>query len=282
MEPPLRLPTRTDARDRTEVWLKLPQGSAIETRFLLEQERYVLRYPAGTVAARVELVAYPGGDRGPRWGVADVRSTRFDEGSEFFSAFRPTFAGPDAPLRGWEWRRGDDAREQLATEKLSELVAQLTRPEHRPRAVARARANNACASCHVYTRPANRRPREQSIVNRATDDSGFFQVASVLEDVAPVENYRPRDANVGDPFVTFECRAGSGAIDLVADRQTPRCADGSVPFGRFDTRAALASNDDRARRLCRARAYVYEHLDEPGRRAFGKAVETCGVTLSRR
>jgi hypothetical protein len=138
-----------------------------------------------------------------------------------------------------------------------------------------ARINNDCAGCHQHGRPPNRRPREHGIANRGTDGSGCYQIQNILSSRVPVENYFPVETNLDDPFVHFDCESTDALVDRQAKRV--RCADGSVPRGLFDVRAALSASDARAEKLCRARRYVFLHLDETGRQAFSPGFEECGV-----
>jgi hypothetical protein len=244
--PSVRLPTSLDERDHIRVFLSLPDGARVGSD---------LRVPPGTVADRVEY----DGER-----AIDVRGTRFTADGERFHVYRPD----GEQLAGWEWRRGDKRQQRLATERLSALV-ERTGPEM----AERFRRLNQCPGCHNAGQAAARivGPGPQ----RATDGSGLYHLRAVLDSSAPVEHHRPRDLNAADPFIAVRC--GDAPARLVENGRARRfeCADATPPVGHLDVRAALAAGDAHAEAVCRARAYLSEHMDEVTRAAFAASLAEC-------
>ncbi len=279
MVPPLRLPTRGPDGNRVSVWLKLPPGSVIHSRWSTSTDRQTISLPPGTDAVRVEEIRLAT-EEGVAWSVADARGTRFDRGGkERFYVLRAEASQPNAPLVGYEWQRGDASAESEAASLVSELVAKGVAPKRRAEVVARTRLNNQCARCHSYGRPDNQRPNQYGEVNRGTDLSGLFQVESLLRPRVPLEQYFPFETNANDRYLDFRC--ASGTLHRV-NQPVPNisCSDGSVPMGSLDVRAALAAGDDRVKALCAARRYLYEHLDSPARTAFSERFAECGLPIT--
>jgi hypothetical protein len=223
-----------------------------------------LRVPPGTVADRVET-------RGE--GGVDVRGTRFGErGAELFHVFHSDAKTPGAPVSGWEWPRGDERLQREATEKLAASLRGQPQAE-----IDMLRGFNECARCHEHeraplTRVDVRAPR------RATDGSGLFELLAVLRDDAPVEANRPRDMNVGLPFV--EVRCGAARAELQARPDGARrfaCPGGAVPIARLDVATALAANDEHALAVCRSRRFLFEHMDEASRALFKDGFAACAI-----
>ncbi len=274
MVPPMRLPRRTPRND-VEVWLKLPEGGKITTNF--RGGRPLLKLPSGSSAARVESVAR-GRDRSAwQWSIADVRGTRFEAEQEVFFVLRPEASRPQSPLIGWEWQRASAAHQTTATELVAELAASIVAKGQQDQEKRAARRANACASCHEYARLENQRPSQYGVSNRATDDSGCFQIQNVLISQVPLETYFPVEMNRTSPFVKFGCQAGAEL--QLPETGRPTCADGTVPWGRLDVPAALAVSDEQATGLCAARRYLFEHLDVPGRHAFREGFAECSILV---
>ncbi len=285
--PPVRLPSSSAKIEQIEIWIRIPDGAKIgvETAPAVAgddgEATPMLRFPPGTVVDRVE---YAG--EGTRRFVADVRGTRFgDDGRERFRVLRPERPGPGGRLRGFEWDRGDEAQQREVTEALLDFVGQ-TKPftameaGKRERALTRLRKINDCAGCHAAMRPANQRLGEHGRANRRTDASGMYTPQTVLEDAAPTESYRPRDPNVGDPFISIRCPDGAAAerAPAKAPGEPPghaRCPGGQVPVASYALTAALAAGAPRARAVCDAREYLYRHLDEAARAVFEDALQPC-------
>ncbi len=272
MVPPLLLPRRTPRND-VEVWLKLPPAGLITT--IAENGHPLIQLPIGSSAARVESVASGRDSSSWEWSIADVRGTRFEAKGEVFWVLRPEARRPQAPLVGWAWARASDQQQTTATALVSELAASIVEPAHREQERRAARRANACVSCHAHGRKENVRPGQYGLANRATDASGCFQVQNILVSQLPLETYFPLEMNRGGAFVQFGCGANGLAQD--SGSAHPSCSDGSVPWGRFDVRAALAASNEQADGLCAARRYVFERLDPAGRLAFRDGFAECGI-----
>jgi hypothetical protein len=259
MTAPIRPPRTTSGRDRTVVWLRVPDGSRATAVWLDDQRRYALRFPVGTTAARVE--SWDGA-------VADVRGTRLEvEEREVFFVLRPSSRG----LTGIEWPRG----RQRAQERANASVAALAPDEHTAAHLVR---QNDCASCHVHARASNTHPREKGVLNRATDANGFFAIESVLEDEAPLESYRPEDPNLDDPYVEVRCGDASAEIVSRAGERHARCPGGEVPRARYDLARALAAADAHAIEVCESRRALSSWVDRIAREAFAAAFGECGIS----
>ncbi len=287
MEPPVRLPTDRRGLGRVEVELLLPRSGVIRTRHLADQDRTVLSYPPGTIADRVEYRRRSGGLI-----VADVRGTRIAaDGHEIYRLYRPR-DGASPPgseaLFGYEWPRDNAAGRKAALTGFREAMGRgmgfavgqrgLVR-SRRHAAIGRFMALASCSSCHMHSRPATFAGGNPHRPRRATDGQGFYQVQEVLTDAAPLETYRPRDPNVKDRFIHYECSQGAKLRGPQGTTRV-RCGDGRVPRLVLDVRAALAAGDKRVGRLCAARRYLAAHLDAQGRVAFHDALAACGIHVS--
>jgi hypothetical protein len=264
---PIRAPSSADGTDRTQVWLKLPRGSVIQTLRLPDGRTSVL-LPSGTEADRVESV---GGS------VADVRGTRIDDrGRSRQHVLRPEGAVLGGELEGFEWMEGDGD----SVRAITDVLASRLRRAYGARAAERFGGLMDCAGCHATNKLPKRLRAEGGLPNRGTDGNGFYQILAVLSDEAPLELYRPRDLNVDDPFVRIRC--GDGAPPEVGRRPNGEtrvtCLDGSVPVGRLDLLGALSAGDERAKGVCRARVMLAAHLDEAGQRVFGSALRECAAS----
>jgi len=274
MVPPLLLPRRTP-RNEVDVWLRLPEGSRITTN--VRDGRPLLKLPPGSSAARVESVARGRDKHEWEWSIADVRGTRFKPGKELFFVLRPEANRSQSPLIGWEWERASTAQQAAATDLVAELAASIVAEGQQDQERRGARRANACASCHQYARAENERPSQYGVSNRATDDSGCFQIQNVLVSQVPLETYFPVETNRTSRFIKFGCRAETEL--QLPETGHPTCANGSVPWGRFDVAAGLKAADEQAEGLCAARRYLFEHLDELGRQAFREGFAECGISV---
>lgn len=258
------------------MWLRLPENGQIRTR--VQPGPPLIELPPGSSAVRVEKIAHGGEPSAWQWSTADVRGTRFERGGEVFFVLRPAEQRIHSPLTGWEWRRDSADQQREATRLVEELAASIAAPDHAEGEKKSARRANACSSCHEHARPANARPGEHGVANRSTDASGCYQVQNVLLSQVPLETYFPLEMNLNNPFVRFGCKSGEIRDAEPAERAT--CSDGSIPWGRFDVRAALAASNDQAQGLCLSRRYLYERIDEAGRQAFAQAFAECQIGTS--
>jgi hypothetical protein len=276
MAPPLRLPGRGGDRDWTDVWLRLPATGQLDVS-PDQHGRPKLTYPVGTAADRVEFFAH--GDGAARvWSIADVRGTELVQGDELFHALRPETREPHAPLSGYAWRRSDPVAAAAATDRLAAQVAELARVPETASVVVRARSNNECANCHQHAREENTQPHQYGLVNRGTDHAGFFVVETVLSGRAPVERYLPEERNTKDDLVRFVCPAGGAVSPAQRDASDlPICPDDRVPIGVFDIARGLEREDKRARDVCSARRYLYEHMTERARNHYADGFAACGI-----
>lgn len=282
MTAPIRPPTTTDGSAHIVVYIKIPKDKRITIR--RSSGRPLLAFPTGTTADRVEYVGKGGIDDppDPSWLAADVRGLRIQEVGEEFHALRPTGSSPSARLRGIAWPRDDARAQEEATRALGDLVVKglvlspSTAPE-RAKNAAHLRSINDCADCHRHGRPPRLHVDEPGVVNRGTDASGFFHVATVLDDRAPLETYRPRDANRSDPFVRYECDGRPAEVHASDDVGAVRCKDGKIPVGILDVGGALRARDPHALRVCGSRRHLYEHLDDEAKGLFRTALDVCNV-----
>lgn len=263
---------------RTVIYVKIPEGARLTTRYLPEQQRYTIRMPPGSASDRVALMA-----EGETWTVEDVRGTSWDSsGREYFHVYRPATAEAGAKLVGYQWPRGDLPLQDRATELLTELVRDLPMPfAGTPpswRGVAQFRSLNACGECHVPD-------KQQAISLRdplppwMTDASGIYVPLAVLGDRAVLSTTPAfHDPNAADRFVQAGCSDGSPATEFVRwGRHFFRCGDGSLPIGRYDLAGALEAGDAHAERVCASRRYLYDRLDAAGRQAFAESFKGCAI-----
>ena len=250
MTSPIEAPMSLDGRQRVDVWLRVPSGVRLDAR--RERDRWVLVYPSGACAERVEW-------RDGR--AVDVRGTVFDEAGEVFHTLR---RGEQDGLAGFAWRRGDRAARDEAIRTLARRVASRD-----PNADVHFYCRTGdCAGCHVHDKPAH---AEASLPPLPTDDGGLYRVMTVLEDAAPLVESRDRDPNLESRFVTVSCASGAPAIAGA----TARCPGGEAPTGRFDMRAALRAGDPHARAVCASRAFLRDRMTPRARDAFADAFEEC-------
>jgi hypothetical protein len=273
LTPPIRLPSQ-DGDERIDVWIRIPDGAHIRV-LPGEGGRTTIELPTGTIVDRADLS--DGRDPGS---VQDVRGTRVGQGGqEYFHVLRPAGA---AGLAGFEWRRDDPTALQEVTKAMLARLASGLGPRGReadPNAASRRfERQNQCASCHPHDKPERRfGPRGDAMPNRATDASGFYTMASVMADSAPLETHRARDMNEGDPFVKVSCLDGSDATVVVRGvRRHFACDDGGVPYGSLDMRRALDHGDGRALAVCASRRYLARHMTAEARTPFARVLAECG------
>ena len=255
MTSPIEPPVSADGAQRIMVWLRVPRGGAIDAR--LVGERWVLAYPPGTVADRVELRV-----DGARTEPIDVRGTELLGASEKFHALHENQRGA---LEGFAWNRGDVSAQERAIASLAKTVA-------------RARTGDArffcqtgdCARCHVHDKP-ERLDGGDGLPPLATDDAGFYRITTVLEDRAPLAESRDRDVNLESAWVSVTCASGPPVVT----GEIARCPRGDVPIARYDTRGALAADDPHAHGVCASREWLRARMTERARAAFASAFEEC-------
>lgn len=282
MEAPVRPPTSAQGDAHIVVYLKLPEGAPV----VVEASDGALIYPPGTIADRVEYTAHAGIDEAPRasWLAADVRGATISLLDQTFHVLRPRSTRGVGDLVGVEWPRSNDMAQGAATTAVGQLlesgIALAPRdPRARAAAAEHLRGLNDCRGCHLPRRAPRARTGDPGVVSRGSDGSGFFHVSTVLSDRAPLETYRPRNANAGDPFVHFVCGPHEDPADIDrGDLAAVRCREGWVPIGVLDLAAALAARDPHALKLCASRWYLYRHLDETGKRRFADAARECAPT----
>jgi hypothetical protein len=285
MDAPVRPPTSEDGRERIVVYLKLPAGGVVTSHAVEAESRVSLEYPAGTVADRVEYVGSGPIDTLPQadWRVMDVRGTSFRAAGEEFHVYRAPKDARSSALLGVAWPRGDAEAQEEATSALVGLVEddRIFSPrfvEGHARFTTELRFLNDCGGCHVHDRAPRLREDAPPAPNRGADSSGLFQVPTVLSDRAPLETYRPRNANADDPFVRFVC--GASEEPAIVDKGGlghVTCAGGEVPEGVLDLGTAIRLSDAHALRVCASRRSLFEHLDEEGKTAYRSAMAECDL-----
>lgn len=262
---------------RTVIYLRIAVGQQIATRFLPDQDRYTIKLPPGSTADRVSFSKRSDG----ALAIDDVRGTRWDEsGTEFFHVYRPVGDGANAPLMGFEWRRGDSQQEARAAAQLIDLIQSTSErfPVLRAsrRDVARFRDLNRCQMCHL--------PNKQEAQTNVdvlppwqTDVLGLYVPLAALKDDAPL-SATPYfdDPNADDPFVSARCARGYADRRRSMASRWFACDDGSVPIGHYDLASALTANQEHAHLVCATRRYLYDRLDELGRQIFAPSVQACG------
>jgi len=261
---------------KTAIYLRIPDGRKIATRFLPDQARYTLQLPPGSAADRVSYSRRADGT----FAIDDVRGTRWDDnGAEFFHVYRPLNDGGNPPLSGFEWRRGDHEQQSTATALLTELV-QFTSdrfPSLRAsrRDVARFQRLNNCQMCHLPDKPVAQTIHDP-LPPWQTDALGLYVPLAVLQDWAPMST-TPYfdDPNADDPDVSATCSVGYPKRHRNFASRWFSCNDESVPIGHYNLANALTAGHNHAQLVCAARRYLFDRLDDLGRQAFADAIRRC-------
>ena len=269
---PLRLPSDKEHLENIRVWLKVPDDQKISVSWVPTQSRYSLVYPVGAVADRVDSSK---SDPSSEEGVDDVRGARIDEQSNtIFHDYQTVPDESDQWLKGYEWKRdGDQADKQAA----DALVALFFPSGHNwdPGVIRQFRQLNKCAACHEPDAPA---PGTTAPPFRfASDSRGFFQPMTVLENSMTVRDHRDWDLNADDPFITVWCGDKQTHAVVNGDVRKYECPGDVAPVGKLDIRAALAKHDAHAEQVCKARTYLYQHMDSDAQKAYRSAFEDCGI-----
>ena len=269
--PSVHLPSSSDDLDQVQVWIRIPPGQTISAR-RDANGRVQLRFPAGTIADRVE---FAGQDAG-RF-VADVRGAEvLASGQQRFHAYRPIARQAGATLIGVQWPAANPQAQAAATDRLIERVkdtspANTLSEDRLTKLIASIRKKNECAPCHVQSRATNTRPGEHGLVNRGTDDSGFFTPSTALADSIALEQYGAFDRSLRDGAIRIEC---SGQPVEAEQLQHRRCPDGTVAIGVWDPKAAQQIDPRRFKAVCESRRFVYERLDDEAKKLVG-SIDPC-------
>jgi hypothetical protein len=295
MVPSIHLPTTHSRDDLIHVWLKVPAGRRIDVERAPDGNGWQLVLPPGTHADRTEYFRASGPPPSEAalyldstavdkrdWTVADVRGTRvLADGRQRFHVYRPINGELHAPLVGWSWPRGDADAQRRATDALIAHCRGARRPIDQPpmdaRALARLRRLNDCAHCHRKDMPQLDRQQSERVLERGTDNLGFFGPTAVLSDSCVVANHRPEDVNDEDPYVQVRC--GDKPAELIRKDSFERydCANGRVPIGYRDVRAGLAAGHEYTRRVCESRRWLFERMTERARRVYADGFAACGL-----
>jgi hypothetical protein len=272
MVPPVHLPSSSNDVDQVRVWIRVPDGGSISAR-KDESGRILLRFPPGTIADRVEFAGEGDGSF-----VADVRgATILEDGGQKHHTYRPVARRPGAELIGVRWRAGDEPIHHKATDRLIERIrgtspANTLAPDRLEELLTSVRKKNECLPCHDAARPDNQRPNQHGLVNRGTDDSGFFTPSTILAEAIPLEQYGQFDRSLSDAALVIQC--GGQPVDP-ATLQHRRCPDGTVAFGVWDAKRAQQLDSGRFEAICESRRYLYERLDEAGKALVVDILRPC-------
>lgn len=278
--PTIPLPTSHDRRSSIRTVVRVPADARIDARFVPEQDRFVVVWPAGTRAARVEGLLYRVGE--PALTISDVRGVwKADDERTWFFVLRPDGGEPETELVGWAWRRGEHIQHDAATTALlahaRTTKAPVDEPPYGPDALKRLREVNECASCHEHARPRQLFVGQDEPARRATDDLGLYVSSSVLTDSCAVANHRAEDLIDEDPFVSVHC--GDRAAEPTPEGPAMyRCPEGLVPVARRDVGRALATGHDYTARVCASRRWFHARMTPRARETFRRGFQSCGIT----
>ena len=272
MVSPVYLPSSSAEQEQVEVWVSVPADATVQ---LGEDERgrWSLTFPPGTRADRVEWFGTGAARR-----IADIRGTRIDDdGTQTFFVYRPTAPHPTAPLFGVEWARENATAHAAATERLVARLSTLPpaagmKPERRARFLDDVRAKNRCAGCHGIGRPENTHPREHGVVDRGTDNSGFFTPRAVLWDEGPVEAYGKHNGSLHDPALTVRCNGGVVDAAALTNR---RCPEGEIAQARVQWERAWSNGGARAHMICASRRAIAGWLSPEDRTRLTSVIAPC-------
>lgn len=269
LEPPIALPG--DAADalHAEVWVRIPEGAAID----VVDGRWV--WPVGSELDRIEWLASPHGRR-----IADVRGTEITRDGERFHAYRPRDRAANELVQGF-YLRGDEAGQRAMADAFVALADEGglfsagdrgSVPALRHAALTRLTRLLDCAGCHEHS--LGEAENDARWLRRATDASGFYVPLYVMRDDAPMERYRPVDRSAQSPFVSLRC--GDRLMPITGTTDT-QCGDGSVPRLTFDLGAALEANDPHGLAVCASRRWLSDHMTSRARAFHRASLDACGV-----
>ncbi len=278
MVPPVWLPTDLSIHEYVRVWLHIPAGEKLSVQWLPDQKRYTLKFPPGTVADRID-----GGENQKQAmftvnGIADVRGAKIAaDGKTWWHVYEPVPGESSKWLRGYAWLRTGPVGDNLAADSLIKLYYPGA-PAKAKQEIALFRRLNQCGACHQANRPVPTTETKDGESFSETDADGFFQPITVLTDSMTLVNDRPWDLNVDDPYITVWC--GQQKAKLTTKDDTYRrysCPHQAVPTGKLDMLAALKHQDAHALGVCAARKYLYEYMEEDGRKAFAPFFAECAI-----
>jgi hypothetical protein len=206
-------------------------------------------------------------------------AARWDEhGTEYFHVYLPRDAREGSDLVGVEWRRDDAAQERAATDWLV-AWGRAHRSPGDGRTMDddqadRFRSLNHCQSCHVPDKP-EATSDDDPMPPWPTDARGLYTPAAVFASHALLSTSSSfDDPNVDDPFVAIRCAQGRPRLHGEEGSHWLSCAAG-MPVGERDLTAAMKARDDYAARTCRARRYLFDHMDDVAHAAFEPLVRMC-------
>ncbi|MGH8283847.1 MAG: hypothetical protein ACRESE_08390, partial [Gammaproteobacteria bacterium] len=180
-------------------------------------------------------------------------------------------------LSGYSWLRTGPADDNLAADSLLKLYYPGASAKAKQE-MAMFRRLNQCGACHQANRPVPTTTASSGLALSETDAHGFFQPITVLTDSMTVVNDRPWDLNADDPYITVWC--GNDKAELTTKGDSYRrytCPGNSAPVGKLDMAAALKHKDRHALKVCAARKYLYQHMDQKGREPFASGFAECGI-----
>ena len=274
---PIPLPFDAGRSLAVEVRLALPKGAVLE----LERDREGapwLRLPAGARIDRVERWR----DQDGGWRIADVRGAHIDpNGARRFHVLRPEHAGA-SQLFGYAFPAGDEhalerAHDAMADDMRDGRGFAWPMPDaRRERAIQRYRGLSSCNACHALHKPTPPRADARLLpgvpdVHRPTDGAGFYALRALFSDEGFLEDHRPVQPALENPYVDVRCPEGE-----VLDARRARCSDGSVAAARLDLAAGVRSKDAHSLQICAARRALWPRLSAEAQAALQASLDACG------
>ncbi|MGH8273437.1 MAG: hypothetical protein ACRES9_04140 [Gammaproteobacteria bacterium] len=285
MVPPVRLPTDKTTNEKIMVWLRIPAGKKITVQWLADQKRYTLKFPPGTVTDRIDSGENQKQAMFVVNGIADVRGARIDaDGRTWWHVYEPVPGESSKWLRGYAWLRIGPKGDNRAADSLIKLYYPGA-PAKAKQEMAVFRRLNQCSACHRINRPVPTKTLPLKFLGHVifvatpeTDGDGFFQPITVLTDTMTLVNSRAWDLNAGDPYIMVWCGKDKAKLTTRGDSwRRYLCPDRGVPVGKLDMAAALKHKDPHALKVCVARKYLYQHMNEKGRKDFARFFAECSI-----